>query len=256
MPRLARKYLESSFIHIIVQGINKEYIFQKNSLKEAYLNILKKNISETDIKIVAYCVMDNHIHILIYSENIDNVSKMMQRTNGAYAKLYNKNKNRVGYVFRNRFYTQMILTEQQLCNCIVYIHRNPLKANIVDSFQGYKYSSYREYLGKRSIISDDSIKLVFGNAKDFLDTFKAIHKTGEIEDIKDIVEDFTDEKIIIDEYLKEKEKTIFEIKENKELLAGLIFRLRYQGGLSLRAMEKTLGISKSLLAIIINKNLK
>ena len=52
MPRLARKYLESSFIHIIVQGINKEYIFQKNSFKDAYLNILKKIISETDIKVM------------------------------------------------------------------------------------------------------------------------------------------------------------------------------------------------------------
>ena len=256
MPRLARKYLESSFIHIIVQGINKEYIFQKNSFKDAYLNILKKIISETDIKVIAYCVMDNHIHLLIYSENIDHVSKIMQRTNGAYAKFYNKNKKRVGYVFRNRFYTQMILTEQQLYNCIVYIHRNPLKANMVDSFQGYKYSSYCEYLGKRVLISDDSMKLVFGDAKDFLDTFKAIHKTGDIEDIKDVIEDFKDEKIIMDEYLKEKEKTIFEIKGNKELLAELIFRLRYQGGLSLREMEKTLGISKSLLAIIINKNLK
>ena len=49
MPRLARKHLKSSFIHIIVQGINKEYIFQKNSFKEAYLNILKKNIESISL---------------------------------------------------------------------------------------------------------------------------------------------------------------------------------------------------------------
>jgi len=256
MPRLARKYLESSFIHIIVQGINKEYIFQKNSLKEAYLNILKKNISNTDILVIAYCVMDNHIHLLIYSEDIKSVSKIMQKTNGAYAKLYNKNKNRVGYVFRNRYYTQMILTEQQLYNCIVYIHKNPLKANIVNSFQEYKYSSYKEYLGKKFLLSEDSLKLVFGTTKNYLDTFKEIHKLGDIEDIKDVIEDFQERKIIIDEYLKEKEKTLSEIKQNKELLAELIFRLRYQGGLSLRAMEKILKISKSYLAIIINKYLK
>ena len=200
--------------------------------------------------------MDNHIHLLIYSEDIKSVSKITQKTNGAYAKLYNKNKNRVGYVFRNRYYTQMILTEQQLYNCIVYIHKNPLKANIVNSFQEYKYSSYKEYLGKKFLLSEDSLKLVFGTTKNYLDTFKEIHKLGDIEDIKDVIEDFQERKIIIDEYLKEKEKTLSEIKQNKELLAELIFRLRYQGGLSLRAMEKILKISKSYLAIIINKYLK
>ena len=256
MPRLARKYLESSFIHIIVQGINKEYIFQKKSFKEAYLNILKKNINETDIKVIAYCVMDNHIHLLIYSENINSVSKLMQRTNGAYAKLYNKTKNRVGYVFRNRYYTQMILTEQQLYNCIVYIHRNPLKANMVNSFQEYKYSSYNEYIEKKGLVSNDSLKLVFGDSKYFINTFMEIHKLEDVEDIKDVVEEFEDEKVIINEYMKEKEKTILEIKENKELLAELIFRLRYRGGLSLRGMEKILKISKSYLSIIMNKNLE
>lgn len=256
MPRLARKYIESSFIHIIVQGINREYIFQKNSFKEAYLNILKKNISKTNIKILAYCIMDNHIHLLIYSEDINTVSKVMQKTNGAYAKLYNKTKKRVGYVFRNRYYTQMILTEQQLYNCIVYIHKNPAKACMINTLQEYKYSSYKEYLGKRIFISDDSLKLVFGSTKDYINTFKAIHRIEDIEDIKEVIEDFKDENVIIDEFLQETEKSWFEIKERKELLAELIFRLRYEGGLSLRAMEKILKISKSNLAIIINKNLK
>lgn len=256
MPRLARKCLESPFIHIIVQGINKEYIFKRDLFKEAYLNMLKKNISKTDIDIIAYCVMDNHVHLLVYCENTNVISKVMQKTNGAYAKLYNKTQKRVGYVFRNRYYTQMILTEQQLYNCIVYIHKNPLKANIVNAFQEYKYSSYREYLGKRKFITDNSIQLVFGTSKNYLDVFNSIHKMGEIVDIKDVIEIFDDEQAIIKEYLNEQGKSMTEIKNNKELLAELIFRLRYQGGLSLRTMEKILEISKSYLAVIINKKIK
>ena len=256
MPRLARKYLESPFIHIIIQGINKEYIFKENTLKEAYLNILKKNIKETDVNIIAYCVMDNHIHLLVYCENVNNISKVMQKTNGAYAKLYNKIQKRVGYVFRNRYYAQMILTEQQLYNCIAYIHENPIKANIVNSIQEYKYSSYMEYLGKKKFITEDSIKLVFGTTKDYIDMFKTIHKIEEIEDIKEVIEEFENEKVIINKYMKETEKSMMEIKQNKELLIELVFRLRYQGGLSLRAMEKILGISKSYLGVIINKGLK
>ena len=93
MPRLARKYLESPFIHIIIQEINKEYIFKENILKEAYLNILEKNIKGTDVNIIAYCVMDNHIHLLVYCEDVNNISKIMQKTNEAYVKLYNKIQN-------------------------------------------------------------------------------------------------------------------------------------------------------------------
>lgn len=256
MPRLARKCLESPFIHIIVQGINKEYIFKKDLFKEAYLNMLKKNISETDIDIISYCVMDNHVHLLVYCEDINVISKVMQKTNGAYAKWYNKTQKRVGYVFRNRYYTQMILTEHQLYNCIVYIHKNPVKANIVNYIHEYKYSSYMEYLGKRKFITDNSIQLVFGTSKNYLDVFRFIHKMEEIVDIKDVIEDFNDEQVIINEYLNEQGKSMIEIKQNKELLAELIFHLRYQGGLSLRTMEKILGISKSYLAVIINKKLK
>lgn len=256
MPRLARKCLESPFIHIIVQGINKEYIFKRRLFKETYLNMLKKNISKTEMHIIAYCVMDNHVHLLVYCENINVISKIMQKTNGAYAKWYNKIQKRVGYVFRNRYYTQMILTEQQLYNCIVYIHRNPVKANIVNYIHEYKYSSYKEYFGNREFITDNSIKLVFGTSNDYLALFNSIHKMDEITDIKEVIEDFDDEKVIINEYLKEQGKSMLEIKQNKKLLAELIFRLRYQGGLSLRTMEKILGISKSYLAVIINKKLK
>jgi len=256
MPRLARKHSKGSFIHIIVQGINKEYIFQNNLLKEAYLSILIKNIKETNVKIISYCVMDNHMHVLIHYENINDVSKVMQKTNGAYAKLYNKNNNRVGYVFRNRYYSQMILNKKQLYNCIVYIHKNPLKANITNKLQEYTYSSYKEYLGEKKIISEDALKLIFSDTTDFIDKIKTIHKIKDITDIKDIVEDYKDSTLIIDEYLKEKKQTIFEIKKNKKLLSELLFRLRYEGGLALRDMEQILKISKSSLSIIMNKNLK
>lgn len=256
MPRLARKDLDSSFIHIIIQGINKEYIFKKDLFKETYLNILKNNIKITNIDVIAYCIMDNHAHLLVYCENINIISKVMQKTNGTYAKFYNRIQKRVGYVFRNRYYTQAMLTEQQLYNCIAYIHKNPIKANMVNYLEEYKYSSYREYLGKRNFITNRSIKLVFGTSKVYLDMFNSIHKIEDIENIKEVVEEFNDEKTIVNEYLNEVGKNLLEIKQNKKLLAELIFRLRYQGGLSLRVMEKILGISKSYLAVIINKKLK
>lgn len=90
MPRLARMYIESQYLHIIVQGINKEYIFKGIEAKERYKATLKKNLLDTKVKVLAYCIMDNHVHILLYSEKIEEITKLMQKTNTSYAKWYNK----------------------------------------------------------------------------------------------------------------------------------------------------------------------
>lgn len=168
MPRTARKSLNGKFFHIMVQGLNKEHIFKEDNYKEKYMEILSKKIKEFDIEIIAYCVMDNHAHILIYVDKVDNLSRCMQKVNTIYAIFYNRINNRVGFVFRDRFKVQTIKNEMHLMACISYIHKNPIKAEIVDRLDKYKYSSYNEYLyyDKRNIISNKSAELVFG-AKNF-----------------------------------------------------------------------------------------
>jgi len=256
MPRLARKNLESSFLHIIVQGINRSYIFQDNTLKSTYKSILKRNLEETNVKILAYCIMDNHAHILMHSDNSNEISQIMKKTNTSYAMLYNKINKRVGYVFRNRYYVQMILSNRQLYNCISYIHKNPIKAGIVKNLSEYKYSSYIEYLHKKDLVTPEGIKLALGSDKNYFDIFHEIHKLEDNEDIKDIIEEYETPDAVIQEYLKETSMTLENIKTNKQLLAKLLLRLRHSAGLSLRSMEKLLDINKDTLCKIINKHIK
>jgi len=227
MARLARKNLQSSFLHIIVQGINRTYIFQDNTLKLAYKSILKKNLAQTNVKIIAYCIMDNHAHILIHSENVDEISQIMSKTNTSFAMLYNKLNSRVGYVFRNRYYVQMILTQQQLYNCIAYIHKNPLAAGIVKTLSEYKYSSYSEYIHEKDLITSESINLALGCTKNYIEIFNEIHKITDIEDIKDIIENYQNPNNIIKEYLISTSKNLEEIKSDSKLLAELLIRLRH-----------------------------
>lgn len=258
MPRLARKYLESSYYHIIVQGIDREYIFKEEKYKIIYKSILKKNLENTDISVLAYCIMDNHAHILIHSENVSEITKIMQKTNTSYAKLYNKTKKRVGYVFRDRYYTQEILTQEQLLNCIVYIHNNPVKANITDSKSKYLYSSYNEYLKRRELITQESVRLVFGDNEHYSKEFEKIHNKGtaeEIVNIIDIVEERKDSNEVIEEYIKKTKKKIEEIIKEETLFSELLLQLRHCSGLSLREMSKIFNINKDRLNKIINKNL-
>ena len=109
ISRIARKYNNASFFHVITQGINKEYIFKKQRYIYEYLKIFKKYSEELNIKTIAYCIMNNHTHFLLKIDNIKDMSKLMQKVNSLYARYYNYMENgRVGYVFRDRYVSEQI----------------------------------------------------------------------------------------------------------------------------------------------------
>jgi len=154
MPRYARNKILSNYIHVIIQGINKEYIFNDEIEIKVYLKNLKEKIKDTNVKIISYCMMNNHAHFLIYYTDITEVSKLMKMVNTKYAMFYNSYNNRCGIVFRNRYKSEEILTYSHLLTCIKYIHNNPVKAGMCDSADNYKYSSYNEYKERKGIILD------------------------------------------------------------------------------------------------------
>ncbi len=200
MPRKSRKDYNTSFFHVIVQGINKEYIFQKEMYKKKYLNLIIENYKEYNVKILAYCIMDNHTHLLIYSENNQKLSDFMKKINEDYGRFYNYMETRVGHVFRNRFLTEEITSETYLIDCLVYIHNNPVKANIVRKCDKYQYSSYHDYLKKGKLIDDEAMMLVF--------------HTNEIELL-----DYENKHLKKDFYFKEYENTLAE--NMKEIIKSL-----------------------------------
>ena len=81
MPRKARKEINSKFLHVMIQGINREYIFNNDKDIKVFLKFVKEKIKEFDLSIIAYCIMNNHAHFLIYTENINLVSKLMKMVN-------------------------------------------------------------------------------------------------------------------------------------------------------------------------------
>ena len=84
MPRKPRYYYQSSFYHIMVQGDEKKYIFKQEKYKKRYLYLLKHNAFRNDVEIIAYCLMDNHVHILVFCPEIERISKMMVQSNTSF----------------------------------------------------------------------------------------------------------------------------------------------------------------------------
>ena len=144
MPRISRKNIIGKCFHLMSQGINKEKIFLDNMWKEKYKELLKKYSLEYKINIISYCIMNNHVHLLVYVDDVNNLSKFMHRINTIYASYYNRENNRVGYVFRNRYQVQTIKDEMHLKTCIVYIHNNPPIFNIL--FQDSWLMQFLSYL--------------------------------------------------------------------------------------------------------------
>ena len=245
MPRIARKNSRSCFYHVIVQGINKEYIFRSDEDIKQYKQIIKSKLKESNIEILAYCIMNNHAHLLIYSEKSQYLSQYMQKVNTSYSQYYNKVNKRVGYVFRDRYYSQDLVNEIQLYNCLKYIHNNPVKARIVNKMQDYKYSSYNEFKGNKEVITERSIKILFGTIKGYNEEFDRIHnEKSEIEEFYDIKEKDIYE--FINEIEHKYGKQIKVIKKDKGLLKEIIQLARKETDVTIVELAEIMGVSKSL----------
>lgn len=174
MSRKILKNIHTDFFHVIVQGLNKEYIFSQEFFINTYLDLILNNFDIFNLNIIAYCIMGNHAHMLIECKENTNLSNFMKNINQKYAQYYNYKENRVGPVFRDRFLYEPIYDKNYLLNCFSYIHNNPKKANIVSNCSEYKYSSYNDYINKTGIASSHNIQILF-NTNNYLDIFKFIH---------------------------------------------------------------------------------
>jgi len=253
MPRIARMDSKSKFYHIMVQGINKEYIFNTDLNIKKYKELILKKLDTENIEILAYCIMNNHAHFLIYCEKNKHLSKFMQKLNTSYSRFYNKANNRVGYVFRDRYLSQSILNEKQLYNCVKYIHNNPVKAGIVKNMSDYKYSSYYEFFNKRSIITNKGLKLLFGTEKDYKEKLIQNNKVSCSTKFIDIKEKKKDIGEFVNEVEKLYQKKINTIKEDKKILETVIKKAREETNITIVKLAEILEVSKSCVGNYIKK---
>ena len=157
----------------MVQGINKEYIFYKEEYIKKYLEIIKRKRKDYNFEILAYCVMNNHAHFLIYVEDISELGSFMHKVNLIYAQMYNSSENRCGVLFRNRYKSEAISEIKYLINCIKYIHDNPVRANMVQNCADYKYSSYNDYITNTGCTQSKIMNQLFGKKFDYSKAFKS-----------------------------------------------------------------------------------
>ncbi|MGB4439332.1 MAG: transposase [Sedimentibacter sp.] len=222
MPRQARIKSSTGIYHIMIRGINKEQIFNRVVHKNKVIEIIKNIREDMEFDVIAYCIMDNHLHLLIKAEE-DKLEILMKKLNIKYAMHYNKIEKRYGHVFQDRFKSEAVENDKYLLGALRYIHNNPVKAGITKNISDYSWSSAKDYINMHSeIITDKYLKEIsdlFRNKNEFV-AFHSINddnlyidtKEEESENIRNIVNSLI-EKFVIEHGITDQSQATIDKKE-------------------------------------------
>lgn len=150
MARQARKKSFTGCFHVIVRGVGKQILFEDDKDFGYYVALLDKYSNETKVCIFAYCLMENHIHLLV-RETSNELALFMKKMGVSYATYFNKKYERTGHLFQDRYLSEAVETKEYMLTVFRYILNNPAAAGICPASE-YLWSSYRRYDDKDSFV--------------------------------------------------------------------------------------------------------
>jgi REP element-mobilizing transposase RayT len=169
MPRIARVKLDGAIYHVMSRSISEVDLFKTDEDKKKYMTLINEYQKLYNFKVYAYCLMSNHVHLIVDSNGAD-VSKIMHCINFKYARYFNTLHKRHGHLFQDRFKSKIVQDNRYLIALSAYIHNNPLDIRgYEDCPEKYYYSSLAVYMGLRrdefSILDKEFILNMFGEDK-------------------------------------------------------------------------------------------
>src|SRR5437773_208027 len=130
MPRKGRAEVEGGLHHVITRGNNRRQIFNSPSDYEKFLSLLAVQKIKLPFFLYAYCLMSNHVHLLI-ERQASTVGRIMHRLLIGYAQYYNRRYERIGHLLQGRHKAILCQSERYLAELVRYIHLNPMRAAMV-----------------------------------------------------------------------------------------------------------------------------
>ena len=146
MARMARAVCPEVPHHITQRGVRRFGVFLDEADHARYLELLKVYSERFRLKILAYCLMTNHIHVVGSPERIDSIAQTFKYCHGVYATEFNKKYDKSGHVWQARPFS-CVLDEAHAWAAIRYVERNPVRACMVDRAEDYRWSSARAHCG-------------------------------------------------------------------------------------------------------------
>ncbi len=244
MPRQARKHSESGIYHVMLRGINQQQIFEDTEDYDKFIQILHECKAVSEFKLFAYCLMNNHIHLLIKLEK-EPIEQVFKRIGARYVYWFNVKYQRVGHLFQDRFKSEPVEDDAYFLTVLRYIHQNPIKAGFCRNIEDYKYSSYQEYILNSWLVDTDFVLNMISKTE-----FERYNHTANFDKCLELEETpklrVTDEqgKRIIQKISKCDNSTEFQKLDPK--LRDEYIAILKQSGLSIRQISRLTGINKGL----------
>ena len=177
---IVKEFAPESYYHVYSRGVAKQPIFLDNQDYSTFLSLFKRYLGGTtetnrsrgvypnyrkQVELLSYCLMKNHVHILIYQKNIDGMSALMKSIMTSYSMYFNRKYKRVGPVFQSRYRASKINQDDYLEHISRYIHLNPKE------WETYPYSSLKYYKGEANAdwMKPDKILELFPSVEQYIE---------------------------------------------------------------------------------------
>jgi putative transposase len=143
MPRRPRIHLPGIPQHVIQRGVDRQPVFFSDEDCQFYLDWLGEYLQKRHIELHAYCLMTNHVHLLLSSPSADALGGLMQDLGRRYVQYINRTYRRSGGLWQGRYKASFVQSERYLLSCMRYVELNPVRAGMVVAPGDYRWSSYR-----------------------------------------------------------------------------------------------------------------
>ena len=175
--------LTGHYYHIFNRGVDRQAIFFQQRNYGFFIQRMRDYFVPELVKVIAYCLMPNHYHLIVLCLTEQFGIKVMQPFGTSYVKAINEQQGRVGPLFQGRFKYKLIETDEYLRNATRYVHLNPVKAGYAKTPSEWAFYSYRDYIGLRKgfIPASDIILRNFDSPADYQAFVEAATFPGEEE---------------------------------------------------------------------------
>jgi REP element-mobilizing transposase RayT len=146
--RKPRVQFEGGLYHVITRGNQGQKVFVVQENYERYLKLVGEKLIPHQVKLYAYCLMPNHIHLLVEQGSSYPLSRFMQRLQTAYTSYFNRKYKKIGHLFQGRYKAILVEKGEYLLELVRYIHLNPIRAHLEERLGQYRWTSHGQYLGR------------------------------------------------------------------------------------------------------------
>ena len=242
MARYRRKISAYGYYHIMVRGVNREIIFQDDFDRKRFISTLNQYAEETKVSVIVYCLMTNHVHLLICAPSGPDI--FMKKLLSSYVYYYNHKYGRIGHLFQDRFKSEAIESDAYLMTAARYIIQNPQKAGICKADE-YEWSNWHDISSRRGFTKTQVLYDLASGQYPLLDYLLSENSDSCLDIETELPMSDADALAAIQKISGENDPTKISALQ-KEDRDRLLRRIK-NSGISVKQIEKITGISRNII---------